>query len=124
VATSIERSSFLNRRVVVAFFLESLGYAALLAVVPHSDPSALAEAFQAVPTPILLPVATVAIPAAALVVAVGAVLSLVGFSATSIPPLLFARGDVLFLGSAYAVGVMALRLWNGGRISAGRTKSS
>ena len=102
---SLDRSLLLNRRVPVAFVLQVVGYAALLAVYPHSEPSAVVEALQGLPTVVLLPFALPALPALALTLLLGAVLSLVGLAPSSLPALLLARGDVLFFASAVVVAV-------------------
>lgn len=101
----LDRSRLVNRRLTVAFVLQVVGYAALLAVYPHSEPSAVVEALQWLPTPLLLVVALPALPALALTLAVGAVLSLVGVAPESVPAVLLARGDVLFFACAYVVAV-------------------
>lgn len=102
---SLDRSLLLNRRVLVALLLQVLGYATLLAVYPHSEPSATVETLQAVPSVVLVLVALPAIPALALTIAVGAVLGLFGLPPESTPAILLARGDVLFFACAYAVAV-------------------
>lgn len=107
---SLDRSLLLNRRVPVALVLEIVGYAALLAVYPHSEPSAIVEALQSVPTVVLVAVALPALPAVALTLAVGAVLGALGLPPTSIPAILLARGDVLFFACASLVAVAAARV--------------
>lgn len=107
---SLDRSLLLNRRVLVALVLQAVGYAALLAVYPHSEPSAIVEAVQAVPTVVLVIVALPAIPALVLTIVVGAVLGVFGLSPDSIPAILLARGDVLFVACAYAVAVASARI--------------
>lgn len=103
------RSLLVDRRVVVAVVVQTVGYAALLAVVPHSDPSGVVDAVAAVPVPLLVVVALPAVPAAVLTVLLGAVLSSVGLPPASLPALLLARGDVLFFAVAY--GVAAAATW-------------
>lgn len=102
---SDRRPQFFDRRVLVALVLQVVGYAALLAVYPHSEPSAIVEAVRIVPSPVLVAIALPALPAVALAVLVGAVLVQFGLPPASIPALLLARGDVLFFASAYVVGV-------------------
>lgn len=102
---SPDRSRLVNRRLTVAFVLQVVGYAALLAVYPHSEPSAVVEALQGLPTPLLVVAALPALAALALTLAVGAVLSAVGVAPESVPALLLARGDVLFFACAYVVAV-------------------
>jgi hypothetical protein len=101
----VDRSLLVNRRVAVAFVLQILGYAALLAVYPHSELSPVVEALQAVPTILLVPFVLPALPAFALTLALGGILSLVGLPPQSLPALLLARGDLLFFISAYVIGV-------------------
>lgn len=101
----VDRSLLLNRRVAVAFVLQILGYAALLAVYPHSELSPIVQTLQAVPTILLIPFALPALPAFVLTLAFGGILSVVGLPPQSLPAVLLARGDVLFFISAYVVGV-------------------
>lgn len=105
---SLDRDALVNPRLTVALVLQVVGYAALLAVYPHSEPSAVVESLRWLPAAILAPFALPAIPALALTLAVGAVLSLVGLSPGSIPALLLARGDVLFFACAYLVAVASV----------------
>lgn len=102
---SLDRAALVNRRLTVALILQVVGSAALLAVYPHSEPTAVVEALQGVPTVLLVLLALPALPALALALAAGAVLSLVGLPPGSIPALLLARGDVLFFACAYAVAI-------------------
>ena len=97
--------SLLDRRVVVAFLLQVVGYAALLAVFPHSEPAAVVETLRRLPTVVLVVAAMPPVPALALTLAVGGALSLVGLPPESLPALLLARGDVLFFASALTVPV-------------------
>lgn len=107
---TFDRSLLLNRRILVALVLEVAGYAALLAVYPHGEPSAIVEALRTAPTVVLVLVALPAIPAVLLTVGVGAILALLGLPPESIPALLLARGDVVFFACAYAVAVASARL--------------
>lgn len=111
-----DRTLLFDRRVVVALFLQVVGYAALLAVYPHSEPSAVVAALSMVPTPLLVLLALPALPATVLTVALGAVLSVLGLPPEGLPALLLARGDVLFFASAYAVGVASA--WANRRVDA------
>jgi hypothetical protein len=99
--------SLLDRRVVVAFLLQVVGYAALLAVFPHSEPAAVVETLRRLPTVLLVVAALPPVPALALALAlaVGGALSLVGLPPESLPALLLARDDVLFFASALTVPV-------------------
>lgn len=101
----VDRSLFMNRRVAVAFVFQILGYAALLAVYPHSELSPVVETLQGVPTLLLIPFVLPALPAFALTLALGGILSLVGLPPQSLPAILLARGDVLFFVAAYTVAV-------------------
>jgi hypothetical protein len=101
----VDGSLLLNRRVAVAFALQTLGYAALLAVYPHSELSPVVEGLQAVPTVLLVPFALPAIPAFLLTLVLGGILSALGLSPQSLPAVLLARGDVVFFISASAIGV-------------------
>lgn len=96
-------SSFPNARVVAALRLQVAGYAALLALFPHSSPSGVADAVARAPSVVLIPLAIPAIPATLSTIAVGAV----GPAPESIPAIVLARGDVLFFASAYVAGVAA-----------------
>lgn len=99
----LDRSLLVNRRLVAAFALQVVGYAALLAVYPYSEPSAVVGVLQGLPAGLLVPVALTAVPALILALAAGAVLSLVGVLPESLPPVLLARGDVLFFAGAYVL---------------------
>lgn len=107
---SLDRSLLLNRRVLVALVLEVVGYAALLAVYPHGEPSAVVEGLQAVPVVVLVVLALPAIPAVVVTIAAGAVLARSGLPPESIPALLLVRGDVVFFACAYAVAVASARV--------------
>jgi hypothetical protein len=78
-------------------------------VFPHSQPTAVVGVLGGVPIPLLLPFALLAVPAVALAIGGGAVLSLLGISPASLPPLLLARGDVLVFVGAVVVAVAAIR---------------
>lgn len=104
---AVDPSHLLNPRVVVAFVIQVVGYAALLAVYPHSEPSPVVTALQRLPSVLLVPFALPAVPATVLAVGLGTLLSLAGPSPASIPALLLSRGDVLFFASAYIVAVVA-----------------
>jgi hypothetical protein len=108
---SIDRATFLNRQVATAFLLQVAGYAALLAVYPTGDPVGVVSALQALPAPLLVVVALPAIPATALAIGLGAALSTVGFAPGGLPPLLFARGDVVVFAAAYLLAVAVVTGW-------------
>ena len=67
------------------------------------------ETLQGVPAVLVVPLAVPAVPALVLALLAGAILSLLGLSAATLPPLLLARGDVLFFASASLVAVVAAR---------------
>lgn len=96
-----------NRRVVVVFLIQVVGYAALLNAVPHSQPTALAATLGVLPSIVLVALAVPALPAFVLTVVVGAVLAAIGLPPESLPALALARGDALFFVSAYVLGVAA-----------------
>lgn len=96
--TPLSRSPFFDRYVVATVLLQLVGYAALSALVPHSDFAAVFEPLQRIPTILLVPVAILAVPAVVLAIALGAILSLVGLQPTT----------VLVLISAYIVSVVGL----------------
>lgn len=92
------RSPVLGRYVVGAVLLQLVGYAALLALVPHSELPSVGEPLRRVPAILLVPVAVVAVPAVVLALVFGALLSAVGVQPTSL----------LVLISAYVVSVVGL----------------
>lgn len=101
----VDRSRLVNRRVVVALLLQTVGYAAMLAIFPHSELTSLVETLQVVPTVLLVPVALPAIPALVLTLAIGGVFSVAGLPLESLPAILLANGDVVFFLSASIVAV-------------------
>jgi hypothetical protein len=101
-------SSLPVRRVLALGLVQVVGYAALLTVAPHSQPTAVVGVLDGIPTPLLLPFAPVAIPAVVIAVGLGAVLSVAGVSPTSVPALLLARGDMLVFVGSVAVGAAAV----------------
>lgn len=94
-------------RVVAALLLQVAGYAAVLVLFPHGNPTGLVDTLAGVPPVVLIPLAVPAVPATVLTVALGAVLAAAGVSSSAIPPIALARGDVLFFASATAVAVAA-----------------
>ena len=106
-AVSPERPRLLAGRVVAAVVLQVVGYAALLALFPHGDPTRVVEALSGVPAVILIPLAVPAIPATLVATAVGAVTTAAGLPPESIPAVLLASGDVVVYASAVAVAVAA-----------------
>ena len=99
------RSDWGNKYIVAAMLLQLVGYAALSALVPHSDLAAIVAPLQALPTVLLVPVALVAIPAVVIATALGAVLAAVGLQPTT----------VLVLVGAYLVSIAGL--WGYRRIT-------
>lgn len=87
----------LDRYVLGGVALQLAGYAALSAVIPHSDLATVVDPLRTVPTVLLVPVALLGLPAVALAVGLGTVLSLVGIQ----------PGLWLVLVSAYLVSVIA-----------------
>jgi hypothetical protein len=106
-AVSPERPRLLAGRVVAAVVLQVVGYAALLVLFPHADPTSVVEALSGVPAVILIPLAVPAIPATLLALSVGAVTTAAGLPPQSIPAVLLASGDVYFYASAVVVAVTA-----------------
>lgn len=78
--------------------LQLVGYAALSALVPHSDFATVVEPLQRLPAVLLVPVALMAVPALATAVALGALLAAVGLHPT----------NVLVLAGTYLVSVAGL----------------
>ena len=99
------RSLLLTRRVAVALLLQVVGYAALLNLVANGQPTSLVASFSAVPTVVLVVFAIPALPAYVITVVLGAILAVLGLPPESLPAVALARGDLVFLASAYAVGV-------------------
>ena len=106
-AVSPERPRLLAGRVVAAVLIQVVGYAALLVLFPHGDPTRVVEALSGVPAVILIPLAVPAIPAALVALAVGAVTTAAGLPPESIPAVLLTSGDVFFYASAVVVAVAA-----------------
>ena len=88
----------LDRYVGVAVLIQIVGYAALSAMIPHSDYSSLVEPLQRVPVLVLIPFAIVAIPALVIALILGGVLSVVGVQPT----------NALVFISIYLVGVASV----------------
>jgi hypothetical protein len=104
---SPERPRLLAGRVVAAVVLQVVGYAAILVLFSHDDPTSVVEALSGVPAVILIPLAVPAIPATFAATAVGAVTTAAGLPPESIPAVLLASGDVFVYASAVAVAVAA-----------------
>lgn len=94
----MKRPPLFDRHVVAAVLLQLVGYAALSALVPHSDFAAVVEPLQRVPTILLVPVAVFAVPAVILAILFGVLLSAVGVQPTT----------VLILFSVYVLSVASL----------------
>lgn len=105
-------------RVLAALILQTVGYAAVLVLFPHSSPTGVVEPLTGLPPVVLIPLAIPAIPSVLLTVALGAILGAAGIAPGSIPALLLARGDVLFFASALVVAIVAA--WADGRSPVGR----
>lgn len=106
-AMAHQRPRILLVRVLAALLLQLIGYAAILVLFPHGDPSSLVEALSGVPPVVLIPLAIPAIPATLLAIAVGVGLAAAGLPPSAMPALLLARGDVLVFASATALAVAA-----------------
>jgi len=104
----VDRRDLAGRTVIALTAVQLVGYAALSAVVAHSDLAPVVGALRAVPTVLLLPLALVGVPAVVVAVAVGAVLSLAGLRPTT----------VLVVRSAYGLSVAAARISRGGEVIA------
>lgn len=87
-----------NKYVGAAVLIQFVGYAALSALIPHSDYASLVEPLQRVPVLLLVPFAITAIPALVLALAFGGILSVVGAQPT----------NVLVVISIYLVGVASV----------------
>ena len=92
------RSDWGSKYVVAVVLLQLVGYAALSALVPHSDLATIVAPLQALPTILLVPVALIAIPAVVIATALGTVLAVVGLQPTA----------ALVLVGAYLVSVAGL----------------
>ena len=90
-----------DRTVVGIVLVQVVGYAALSALVPHGEFSALVEPLQRVPVVVLIPVSILAIPAVVLALVFGALLSIVGLRPTTVSVLL----------GMYVIGVGIASLW-------------
>ena len=98
---------FVNRRVLLLFAVQVVGWVGLVATFEHS-PEPVVRWIRMLPGLVrilLLPLAILSIPALGIALVVGRGLSLVGRPPETIPPLLVAHGDVLVFASAYAVAV-------------------
>ena len=92
--------------VLVAFLVQIVGYAALLAVFPHSDVTPLVAEMRALPLVISSSVALFAVPAVLLALGLGTVLSTVlGVRPASFSAVLLADGDVFVFASAIVLAV-------------------
>lgn len=103
---------------VAAVVLQVADFAALLVLVPHSNPTRLGAVLSVAPLVVLVPLAIPAIPATLLAVGLGAAIGAAGVPPESLPALLLTNGDVLFSASALAVAVAAT--WAGDRLASTR----
>ena len=117
-AMSPERPRLLAGRVVAAVVLQVVGYAAIIVLFSHDDPTSVLEPVSRIPAVILIPLAVPAIPATLVATAVGAVTTAAGLPPESIPAVLLTSGDVFFYASAVVVAVAAA--WLQDRLSQGR----
>jgi hypothetical protein len=93
---------------VVVFLAQLVGYAALSAVVPHSDFATTLEPLQRLPTVVLVVVALLGIPAVLLAVGLGVVLQAVGVRPTG--------ALVLLSAGAISVGLSRVYRWSRGHL--------
>lgn len=101
-------------RVLAALLLQVAGYAGVLALFPHGSPTGAVDALAGVPDFVLIPLAIPAVPATLLTILLGALLGAVGVPPASLPAILLANGDVLFVASALVVAVAAA--WTDARL--------
>lgn len=101
----VNRSDWVNKYIVAAVLLQFVGYAALSALIPHSDFATIVEPLHRLPTVLLVPVALIAVPAVVIAIALGALLTAVGLQPT----------NTLVLVGAYLVSVAGL--WGYRRIA-------
>ena len=78
----MKRTDLIDGCVVAAILLQLAGHAALSALVPHSD-FASVEPLQNLPPILLIPIAVLAIPAVAVAIALGGLVSVVGLQPTA-----------------------------------------
>jgi hypothetical protein len=83
-ACIVKRTDLIDGCVVAAILLQLAGYAALSALVPHSDFAASVEPLQNLPPILLIPIAVLAIPAVAVAIALGGLVSVVGLQPTAV----------------------------------------
>lgn len=88
--------------VLIAFVVQIVAYAALLAVFPHSHVTPLIVEIRTLPTVVLSALAVFAVPAVLLGLGFGTALSVVlGIRPESFPAVLLAEGDIfVFVGAA------------------------
>jgi hypothetical protein len=101
----VKRTDLIDGSVVAAILLQLAGYAALSALVPHSDFAASVEPLHNLPPSLLIPIAILAIPAVVVAIALGVLVSVVGLQPTT----------VLVLISIYLVSVTSLWVYRRGR---------
>ncbi len=101
----VKRTDLIDGYVVAAILLQLAGYAALSALVPHSDFAAAVEPLRQVPPILLVPIAILAVPAVVVAIALGVLISVVGLQPTT----------VLVLISIYLVSVMSLWVYRRGK---------
>jgi putative Mn2+ efflux pump MntP len=78
----MNRSDWVNKYIVAGVLLQFVGYAALSALVPHSDFATVVEPLQRLPAVLLVLVALVAVPVVVIAIALGALLAVVGLQPT------------------------------------------
>lgn len=94
----MNRSDWIDKYIIAVVLLQLVGYAALSALVPHSDFATVVEPLQRLPAVLLVLVALIAVPAVVIAVALGAFFAAVGLQPTK----------TLVLAGAYLVSVASL----------------
>jgi hypothetical protein len=103
----VERTDLIDRYVVAGVLLQLVGYAALSALVPHSDFAASVEPLRHLPPILLVPIAVLAVPAVVVAIALGLLVSVVGLRPTT----------GLVLVSIYLVSVTGVQAFRSVRMS-------
>lgn len=104
---NVRSSLFVNQDVFILFAVQIMGWVGLVATFDHS-PGTVVGWIQTLPAPVrilLLPLAIFSIPALAVALGIGWILTYGGLPPETIPSLFIAQGDVLVFASAYAVAV-------------------
>jgi hypothetical protein len=97
----VNPSDWVHKYIVAGVLLQLVGYAALSALVPHSDFATVVEPLQRLPAVLLVLVALAAVPAVIITAALGALLATVGLQPS----------NALVLVGAYLVSVASLQVY-------------